>query len=286
MGIFTLQGKVAAFIATGIAVFFAGDLFSNVGGAPVARSGAPFESTCASSSCHSGTVNSGSGSVTIESDAPGNTWIPGQTYNFSVKVTQSSIQRWGFEVLSAYSAGQAGSIGTTVITNATETQLKTFSTKKYVTHRNAGSSGATGEKTWDFQWTAPSTDQGDVTFYVCGNAANNNGQRSGDQIYTSSVTLFNIGVGVGEAVTGLNAWQVYPTTITDAVHIRLENAHLSKMHLSLINANGEQVAAWDREPIIGLTFEEDLDISHLPAGIYFLEAKGDIMREVTKLVKF
>ena len=40
-----------------------------------------------------------------------------------------------------------------------------------------------------FSWTAPATDVGPVTFYVAANAANNNGNNQGDQIYNTKVTL-------------------------------------------------------------------------------------------------
>lgn len=278
--------QVMGIIALGLSVALSTDLYSNLAGAPVARSGAPFENSCATSSCHSGTLNSGPGGVTIESDASGNTWVPGQTYNLTVTVTQTGIQRWGFEVLSGYSAIQNLSIGTTLLTNTNETQIKTFSNKKYVTHRTNGSFGSTDLKVWNFQWEAPATDAGDVTFYVAGNAANNNGQRTGDQIYTSSLTLFNNAVGVEEATAGLNAMQVFPTTVQDFVTVRLVNAHLQQLDLRLMNMNGQEVAHWVRKPALGSNFEENFDISAMPRGLYVLEAKGEVLHEVVKIVKY
>lgn len=277
---------IAGFLAIGIVAAFTSDLYSDSGGAPVARSGAPFESTCATSSCHSGTLNSGPGSVMIESDAAGNTWVPGQTYNLTVTLAQTGVQRWGFEVLSAYSAIQNLSIGTTVLTNSTETQIKTFSNKKYVTHRTAGNSGSTDQKVWTFQWQAPGADAGDVTFYVAGNAANNNGARTGDQIYTNSLTLFNNAVGIEEETAGLNAMQVFPTTVQDYVTVRLVNAHLKQMDVRLIGMNGQEMAHWVRKPALGTNFEEDFDISTLPRGIYLLEVSGAVLHEVVKIVKY
>jgi len=36
-----------------------------------------------------------------------------------------------------------------------------------------------------FDWTPPATDQGSVTLYVSANAANGNGNETGDKAYTS-----------------------------------------------------------------------------------------------------
>src|SRR5205807_306485 len=43
--------------------------------------------------------------------------------------------------------------------------------------------------TFEFDWTPPATNAGDVIFYVAGNAANGNDNETGDHIYTNSVRL-------------------------------------------------------------------------------------------------
>jgi len=42
---------------------------------------------------------------------------------------------------------------------------------------------------WTFNWVAPSSDVGRVTFYAAGNQANNNGNETGDQIYVTSISI-------------------------------------------------------------------------------------------------
>lgn len=57
----------------------------------------------------------------------------------------------------------------------------------YIEHTASGTyAGTGGGANWSFNWTAPATDVGPVTFYAAGNQANNNNGRSGDQIYTAT----------------------------------------------------------------------------------------------------
>ena len=61
---------------------------------------------------------------------------------------------------------------------------------QFVEHTSAGTRlGTTGGVTFEFDWMPPATNQGAVTLYVAGNAANGNGSPSGDHIYTSQLTL-------------------------------------------------------------------------------------------------
>jgi uncharacterized protein (TIGR03437 family) len=60
----------------------------------------------------------------------------------------------------------------------------------FITHTSIGSrNGALNGATFQFDWTPPATNAGPVTLYVAGNAANGDGQMTGDRIYTASVEL-------------------------------------------------------------------------------------------------
>ena len=138
-----------AIAATFFLLFAAGEVYTFTNGAPAGRSGGAGESTCATSSCHSGTLNSGPGSVTLSSDAMGNVYTPGMTYTITVEVAETGVSRFGFEVLSAYSSTVNASVGNTSITSSSETKLLTANNKKYVTQITNGSLG-TDTRTWSF----------------------------------------------------------------------------------------------------------------------------------------
>src|SRR5207247_6687107 len=106
-------------------------------------------------------------------------------------INRANQRRWGFELaVRAVSSGQQA--GTLVVTNPSVTQVRTSSSGiQYISH-NAflGSTfpGDAGPKSWSFNWTAPPGPVGPVRFGCAGNAANNNGQPTGDFIYTTTQT--------------------------------------------------------------------------------------------------
>ncbi len=155
---------------------------ASAGGAPTGRTGAPGESTC--TSCHS--ANAGVGQLKITVPA---TYVPGQTYTIQVQHITTDISRsiWGFETIPLSATNtMAGSVGN----QNTNTRIRTSGTKNYVTHTSAGNfPGQTLGATWTFNWTAPATDIGPVTFYAAGIEGDNSGDESGDETYTKTAVV-------------------------------------------------------------------------------------------------
>ncbi len=153
---------------------------------PIASvTGAPGESTCAD--CHGGGPIGG---TLVISGLP-QSYTPGQDVAVTVTLTQAGRTRFGFQLTAIDGSGkQAG----TLTTNGNNTQLQTAqvqgNTRQYINHTSSGTNPfQTGVGQWTFTWKAPATDVGQVTFYVAGNAANNNGASSGDTIYTTSTSI-------------------------------------------------------------------------------------------------
>jgi large repetitive protein len=159
-------------------------------GPPASNTGAPGEFNC--SSCHIGSaINTGGGSVAI-TGLP-QSYEPGKQYNVTVTVSKSDRSRWGFQI-TALRDDNNSAAGTFRVTDSNRTQLTTGSvsggTRTYVQHTATGTQqGRQGSASFDFAWTAPSSSVGSITFYAAGNAANNNGASSGDNIYTTSIKL-------------------------------------------------------------------------------------------------
>jgi hypothetical protein len=151
---------------------------------PISGDGA----TCAYAplACHvSFALNSGPGSIGI--DVPAG-YEPGLTYVIQVDVTQAGQMRWGFQLTVLDELlEKAGSLASTDL----DTQIQNlFAPRQYVTHTLGGTAaGQANANSWTFEWTAPDTDVGPVTFWAAGNAANNNALVTGDYIYTTSVTI-------------------------------------------------------------------------------------------------
>jgi hypothetical protein len=181
--------KLAVILGAALAsagMFMTGTYFSpttsaSEGGAPTARTGAPGETTC--TSCHS--QNAGSGQISII--APTN-YTPGQTYQIQIHETTTDSSRaiWGFETISLAGTAMAGSFANTT----SNTRIRVASTKSYVTQTTAGTfPGQMSTASWNFNWTAPATNVGAVTFYAAGLLGDNDGSEGGDRTVTTTAVV-------------------------------------------------------------------------------------------------
>lgn len=165
---------------------------ANSSGAVPSRTGAPNELTCNTSGCHNSfTLNSGGGSVTI-TGLPASGYAPGQQITVTVTAARESSNRFGFQLTAVDDQGRAAGTLTVIESGRTQREIGTVggNARQYITHTTSGtSSNATNQNSWTLRWTAPEQSVGRVTFYAAGNATNNNGQPTGDYIYTTSANL-------------------------------------------------------------------------------------------------
>jgi len=171
---------------------------ANTDGPGAGKTGAPGEVSC--TQCHSGTAQSGSGVnnlIMTENLTPVNSYTPGTVYNVVISLNSSSSKN-GFQVVAL--SGTNTQAGTVTLIPSTGTQLINGSAgKKYVTHTTAG----TGNTSWAFQWTAPATNVGTVTFYLATNETNNLNNSSGDVIRLSQHAFGSV-AGIAEEAFNMN----------------------------------------------------------------------------------
>jgi uncharacterized repeat protein (TIGR01451 family) len=157
-------------------------------GPPAGYTAAPGEEPEACAECHV-PADAGTGHISIT--AP-QTYVPGQTYPITVSHTNAdpTRMRWGFQLTALDTSDEkAGNLQNTdgltqVLNNAGPNNAR-----QYIEHTAAGTFiGQQNTASWTFNWTAPATDVGIVTFYAAGNQANNDGNTSGDYIYKTLVT--------------------------------------------------------------------------------------------------
>ena len=165
---------------------------------PAARvTGAPGDSPRACTLCHTGTLNSGMGSVRIVLQS-GPVYIPGVKQRVTVQVADAAQQRWGFELTARLNSdlekGQAGDFSP--VDHFTQVICEDHGPKPcssgltFIQHTSVGTRiGTKGGAAFQIDWTPPATNVGPVTFYVAGNAANGDANFTGDLIYTSSMQL-------------------------------------------------------------------------------------------------
>ncbi len=164
---------------------------ANQSGPPPGLTGAPGESDCSSSGCHTGNdLNSNLGMLTI-TGAPVS-YRPDQEINLTLTLNHPNRARFGFQLTALDSQGRKA--GELIVTDATRTQkLTTFvgnSQREYLFHTGLGTvPSGTNQGSWTMRWKAPSQGVGRVTFYASGNAANGNGAQSGDFIYLTTANM-------------------------------------------------------------------------------------------------
>lgn len=242
---------------------------------PLGRTGAPGELTCAGVGCHGGAPNTGPGSVNIFFAGAGSGlfYFPDSTYIIGLTVNNGggTGSRFGFEMVALNSSNQ--SVGTFIGNTPNFTGTASQSSRQYIFHKNIPNPNAGN---YTFQWTAPSTNVGNITFYAAGNSANGNGSESGDLVYTKSLTINGLTVGIEDAEQPNKHFTAFPNPITDsAVAVQYILPATSKVAIAMYDLKGQLVEMlFDAEQNAGhhqqqLTINKEL----YPEGMYLITLK-------------
>ncbi len=185
---------------------------------PVARTGAPGETTCGASGCHSGGAYTGS--VTI-SGIP-DTVVANTSYTVTLTNASNAV-RAGFQLTCLDSLNKK--CGTLTTGTGTSVANQTSSGRQYI-RQSTPKTLSNGSASWSFTWKAPATSPGNVAkFYFVSLAANGNGNDNGDNVLVHADTM--VFAAPVSAVSDLERQQtvrLYPNQVTDVVHIDLSGA--------------------------------------------------------------
>lgn len=151
---------------------------------------------CTTAGCHTGTALNGGGGKVEVSFPNGQTYTPGVRQTFTITITDPKAFVYGFQMSARLESdlvkGQAGDF--------------TAGAQQYVICDNNDFKGPAGcpanaavqfiehsqpfrTNTMQVAWTPPANNAGPVHIYVAGNAANGDGNNTGDHIYTASYVL-------------------------------------------------------------------------------------------------
>ncbi|MGI8988959.1 MAG: choice-of-anchor V domain-containing protein [Bryobacteraceae bacterium] len=262
-------------------------LYGYAQGPDAGLAGVPGElGTC--TGCHSG--GSGTGNVKI-SFPNGNNYTPGVQQHLTLTVTDSAQRRWGFEMTARQSTNTQSMAGSFTPGADGYTQLicsqaafKTESSScsqalplQYIEHTLRGTqNGTKGAASFQFDWTPPSTNAGNITFYVAANAANGDGNTGGDHIYTAQATLTPAVAGNQPTITGVVNGAGFQNGITAGSWVTIQGGNLAGTSRTWTNSeivNGQLPTQLDNVSVT---------IDGHPAAVYYIsptqvnvEAPGD-----------
>lgn len=244
-------------------IIFSSILFlGNLDGSLPQNTGAPGDLTCGRAPCHNVPNNVGDATISVEFSGNSGQYFADSTYQLMVKIENPQSSRNGFQILALDQSDQ--NVGTWQLLDANKMKIIPgigFPNRKYVTHRAAGNE----QTEWTVAWKAPSMDVGTVTFYASVNSTNDNGLNTGDEVYTTSLSVeyeepSSIGgdvssiIKVFPTVSGGKFWMDFPTTFGVA-NISLHDLQGSVQRQLEIRSGGLQ----------------ELEVHDLNAGVYFLK---------------
>ncbi len=243
------------------------EVYTNSSKPPLSRTGAPGESsTCAASGCHGGAANSGDGAVTIEVKEA-TFYQPGETYDITVTVEDEGKSRFGFEMVAL--SDNETSVGSFTAGDGSEVNEGNTG-REYIHHRNAQNNNG---GVFNMQWTAPDNfDEGDLTFYVAALAGNGNNNKSGDLVYTSSLVLPVVVVGIEDEVKPSLQINTYPNPTSDLLNVQYSLIEATSVQLSLYNTNGQLIEVlYQGTQAAGEHQLQSIMLDQYPKGMYLLE---------------
>ncbi len=223
--------------------------------------------------CHSGTTNSGNGSVEFI-DLP-NEFNPGETYSIGIVVTGSNSRGYGFQATAMSGDQFAGNFSL----NSDSENLELNG--GFIQHSTRTDSGI-----WYFNWDAPEGATETITFSASGLGTGGSSGYSGDRVYTVQVEIQPQSVGslLKDPLINFSLNGNYPNPFNGETIISYVIPKDSFVSISIFNVagkfikclvndyqlHGEKKVFWDTKDAAG---------NHVPSGVYYYVVSNGIYKE-------
>ena len=262
--------RITAFLA--LLITISSSLSGNSGGPPTGYAySAPNYNNC--TICHSGTVNSGNGSVEFI-DLP-NEFNPGETYSIGIIVTGSNSRGYGFQATAMIGDQFAGDFSL----NSDSENLELNG--GFIQHSSRTDSGI-----WYFNWDAPEEATESITFSASGLGTGGSSGYSGDRVYTVQVEIQPQSVGIlsEHLLASFSLNGNYPNPFNGETIISYDIPKNGFVNISIFNLAGqfiinlvneyqlygEKKVFWDTKDATG---------NHVPSGVYYYVVSNGIYKE-------
>ena len=239
-------------------------VYSFSSGNPNALSGSVGDNNQTCAQCHSG--GQFNAQATITTNIPESGYELNKKYNITISAGSSTSSKHGFQLVAENSSNSrvgtfSGGSGLAFVQSAT---------------RALHSSNSNNVKSWTMEWTSPSEDSGDITFYGVVNATNGNGSTSGDQVVTTKSKVSSAkSLGVSDYFA--SQFGVYPNPATDFTTLELPS-HLNSANVIVYDYIGRQVKTISVNQAVS-----KIDLQGLTSGMYIMVIKT-LEGEVSKTI--
>ena len=210
-------------------LFLLSFLISNSSGPPSGyANNAPAYQSC--TVCHSGSVNSGNGSIQFLGLPT--FYIPGETYPIEVLVNGSNNRGFGFQAAVMKEDIFAGSF--LINSNSNYSEIN----GDYIQQSSRNPEGS-----WVFDWIAPSSDIGEITFSASGLAARGSSGYSGDDVYITEVSISAQPLSINTPIESNNFMlhNNYPNPFNPSTFIKYELKEESFVELNIFDLSGNSI---------------------------------------------
>lgn len=236
---------------------------------PIGRTGAPGETTCGASGCHSGGNYTGTVSISGIPD----TVVANQSYSVTLTNASNAV-RAGFQM--TVLDGNNTMCGTFTNGSGTSIGSNNGNGRKYI-RQSTPKNISNGMASWTFSWKAPAVVNNElIHFYFVSLAANGNGNDNGDKVLigTKEVRLPAV-VSATENPEFAGKIKLYPVPARDRVTIDMQGR---QGQLSLYNVQGQLAL---QTAVNGTT---QVDVSTLEKGVYIAKIRIGDQEASKKLV--
>ena len=239
--------------------------------------------TCGNSGCHtSGAFNPSLTLTLLDANTleAVDAYVPGNKYqvrlNFSA---DAGVQEYGFQAVVLDDNNE--NIGSwDDISLPPAIQITELGGRSYIEHNSPSPNDV-----WGVEWTAPEAGTGDMTIYAAGIAANNNGNSGGDGVASSSVTIpEDLSNSASQVEQNFAALSIAPNPIVDWTRLNITSQVSGEFQLSIVSATGQLVLSKKINLQTGQN-EEELQLSNLQSGLYFLHLTSQDQIITHKLIK-
>lgn len=261
-------------------------------GPPSCHAGEPPNNTTCLECHNDGTLNSGSAKVFFDLGGADTNYVPGKIYTITISISKPGMRRAGFQCIALRDDDDKTSPGKVTLTDAVRTQILDKNAphaggclneeRAWIEHTYAGNScNDTGLSKWSYQWQAPETPTGNITFYLALLEANNDLAETGDEVYTVKKTIAGLPVGLKDVVVA-NSFTVYPIPANAEIYVKT-GAYVPE-EIILYDLTSQTIKSWDVKYVKSDQGALLLPTSGLKPGIYLLNLKGRFGSVVKKII--